>query len=80
MQITADYNMYGKIIYILPEYDTITLNSDFSGNVTMEILVLSEKADELTKKLTDITNGTVSIAETDELYYDFSSVKNISGK
>jgi putative IMPACT (imprinted ancient) family translation regulator len=80
MQITTDYNMYGKIIYILPEYDTITLNSDFSGNVTMEILVLSEKADELTKKLTDITNGTVSITETDELYYDFSSVKNISGK
>lgn len=74
MMITADYGMYGKISYLLPEFSVITVNSDFASDVTMEILVLSDKLDALRKELTEVTNGTVKIEDFGELYEDFSSV------
>lgn len=77
IRITADYAMYGKISYILPEYETMTVNSDFGTNITLEILVLSEKLDGLKAKLIEITNGTVNITECEELYEDFSAKKKI---
>ena len=33
IRITADYGMYGKISYLLPNFDTITVNSDFGSDV-----------------------------------------------
>lgn len=78
LKITTDYGMYGKIAYILPNFDTITLNSDFGGDVTLAILVLTEKLEALTKELTEATNGSVSITDSGEFFEDFSSVKKIS--
>ncbi len=78
LKIKTDYGMYGKISYILPNYDTITVNSDFGTEVILEILVLSEKKDALLKNITEITNGSADIDELEELFEDFSSVKNIS--
>ena len=78
LKITADYGMYGKISYLLPNFDTITVNSDFGSDVTLEILVLSERLDALKKELTEATNGTAAIEDCGELYEDFSSVKKIS--
>lgn len=77
IRITTDYAMYGKISYILPEYETMTVNSDFGTNITLEILVLSEKLDDLKAKLIEITNGTIKITECEELYEDFSAIKKI---
>ena len=75
LKITADYGMYGKISYLLPNYDTITVSSDFGSDVVLEILVLSEKLDALTKDLTEVTNGTAKLEDLGELFEDFSSVK-----
>ncbi len=72
--ISCDYNLYGKIGYILPEFKTLTVNEDFGGNVTIELLVMSEMLEGLRKKLTDITNGAAVIRDAGELYEDFSSV------
>ena len=80
LKITADYGMYGKISYLLPNFDTITVNSDFGSDVTLEILVLSEKLDELKKELTEATNGSADITDCGELFEDFSSVKKIPGE
>lgn len=75
LKISAEYTMYGKIAYILPNYKTITVNSDFGQSVSLEILVLSENLQPLIKELTEITNGTAQIEDIEELYEDFSSVK-----
>ena len=75
LKITSDYGMYGKISYLLPNYDTITVSSDFGSDVVLEILVLSEKLDALTKELTEVTNGTARLEDLGELFEDFSSVK-----
>ena len=74
LNISADYGMYGKIAYVLPNYDTIMVNSDFGSNVKLEILVLNEKANALKKEITEITNGSAVITDCGELYEDFSSV------
>lgn len=80
LKIKTDYGMYGKISYILPNYDTITINSDFGTEVTLEILVLSEKKNALLKDITEITNGSADVDELEELFEDFSSVKKFSEK
>lgn len=77
LKITAEYGMYGKISYLLPNFDTITVSSDFSSDVTLEILVLSEKLEALKNELTEATNGSVDITDCGELFEDFSSVKKI---
>ena len=77
LRISADYGMYGKISYLLPAFDTITVSSDFGSDVTLEILVLSEKLDELKKELTEVTNGSVILTDEGELFEDFSSVKSL---
>ncbi|MBQ8296364.1 MAG: YigZ family protein [Ruminococcus sp.] len=78
IKIETDYGCYGKVAYLLPNYETITLNSDFGSSVTLEILILSEKYDPFVKDLTEQLNGAVSVTDCEELFYDFSSVKNIS--
>lgn len=74
LKITTDYNMYGRINYILLDYDTITINADFADNVSLEILVMSEKLHALTEKLTSITNGSAVITDCGEIYEDFSGI------
>ncbi|MDE6774959.1 MAG: YigZ family protein [Ruminococcus sp.] len=76
IQISTDYGMYGKISYILPDFDTITVNSDFSDTVTLEVLVMSDKLNALQKELTEITNGSAEIAVLDEQYADFSGIES----
>ncbi len=74
LTIKTDYNLYGKINYILPNFDVITVNSDFADSVTLEILVMSEKLDALRKELTEVTNNSAEVTDLGELYEDFSSV------
>lgn len=74
LKISADYGMYGKISYILPNFDTITINSDFGSNVVLEIVVMSDKLQSLLKELTEITNGSAEITDLGEVYEDFSSI------
>lgn len=74
LTIKTDYNLYGKINYILPNFDVITVNSDFADAVTLEILVMSEKLNALRKELTEVTNDSAEVTDLGELYEDFSSV------
>ncbi len=74
LRITADYSLYGKIAYILPGYSVITVNSDFAADVSLEILVLSEKMNALCSELTEASNGRIFVKDCGELYEDFSSV------
>lgn len=72
--ISTDYGMYGKISYVLPSFSTLTVNSDFGEDVKLEILVLSEELDKLTKEITEITNGSADIKDCGETCEDFSSL------
>ena len=69
--ITMDYDLYGKISYILPEFETKLISSDFGNNVKITVNVKSELYDSFCKKLTDITSGKILIEKTNELFDNF---------
>lgn len=67
-----DYSLYGKVIYILPDYDVKITKTDFSDNVKMKFIVKSEFADKLSKDLTDLSNGQISLCKSSEMCANFS--------
>ncbi|MDE6600205.1 MAG: DUF1949 domain-containing protein, partial [Oscillospiraceae bacterium] len=48
------------------------LNTDYAENVTVKMLVKKDFVQPLAEKLTDITNGSVSIVQGDEYYDNFA--------
>lgn len=74
LRITTDYGLYGKLSYILPNYQTITVASDFGQDVSLEILVMSDKLDPIIKDITETTNGSAAVEDCGELFEDFSAV------
>lgn len=76
INISVDYSVYGKISYIIPRYEVITVSSDFGDKINLELLVTDESRENLFKELVNISNGNITIEYKEELFEDFSSVKN----
>lgn len=72
VSFSCDYNLYGKIKYILPEFEVITEREDFADTVGMDLLVKTELADAFIKKLTDLSNGQLEFEIIKGLWSDFS--------
>ncbi len=72
VDFSIDYNLYGKISYMLPEFFVKILNNDFGSNVNVSLLVKSELYSSFKEKLIDITNGQIELYKSDELFEDFS--------
>jgi putative IMPACT (imprinted ancient) family translation regulator len=72
IKLNFNYNLYGKVSYILPEFKVKQLNSDFGDSISMELVVKKELAEPLIKELTEITNARISIEKSNELFEDFS--------
>ncbi|MCM1022965.1 MAG: YigZ family protein [Prevotella sp.] len=70
--VTADYNLYGKIAYALPEFEVKLLDTDYAENVTVKMLVKKDMLSPLIEKLTDVANGKISIVQGDEYYDNFA--------
>lgn len=75
VKLTMDYDLYGKVSYVLPEFETRQTGSDFGNKVILNLNVKDELYDLFIKKLTDITNGKIVIEKLEELYDDFSDMK-----
>lgn len=72
VNITADYNMYGKIGHVIPEFEAKLLDTEFAENVTLKLIVKKNSVDKFIEKLTDITNGTAVFERFDERYENFA--------
>lgn len=70
--VECDYSLYGKISYILPEFEIITEGSDFSDVVRLTLLIKAEKFDDFYKKLVDTTNGSVEMTKSELLFENFN--------
>lgn len=78
VELTMDYYLYGKVSYVLPQYNVIQQASDFGNDVSLSLLVQSEVTDKLCADLTDLTNGQISIKTGEKQFADFSgTVKNL---
>ena len=65
-----DYSLYGKISYILPNYNIQIMRSDFGASVSLQLLVKKERAGQFLAELTDLTNGAVSPVLLEEKFAD----------
>ncbi len=70
--ITVDYNLYGKISYVFPEFEVKIIDTVFDANVNISLFVKSEFAALLEEKLIDITNDNIIIKKSDERTEDFA--------
>jgi len=72
ISLKTEYSLYGKISYILPEYNVITESSLFTENVMLEILVKSDIVDRLVTELTELSCGKLEFTVEEELFADFN--------
>lgn len=72
INVTVDYNLYGKVSHIIPEFEAKVLDTDFSENVTVKLIVKKNDVSGFIEKLTDITNGAAIFEQLDECYDNFA--------
>ena len=72
LKFSMDYTLYGKVNYILPNFDIKILDTNFSNCVTITLLVKVERFEELNKKLIDVSNGSIVIEKSQEMFMDFN--------
>ena len=70
--LITDYNLYGKIDYLLSDFEVKVISTNFTDEVTLKLLVKSEQAENLITKLIDLTNGKIEILKSEEKFADFA--------
>jgi uncharacterized YigZ family protein len=74
LEFSTDYNLYGKVNYILPEFDVRIVDTAFTDCVTIKLLVKVENYQTLYDKLVDVSNGAISVTKSEEKFMDFNTV------
>ncbi len=69
LQITTDYNGIGKLQYVAAQMGLTTLDTEYTDQVVMTLMVPSPQKDQLTAQITEKTNGRAVIEDTGCLYY-----------
>lgn len=72
IKITVDYDLYGKINNILPDFEIKLADTEFGSDVTLRVLVKKDFAVKFCDKVVDITNGRAKIVQGDEIFEDFA--------
>lgn len=68
-KITTDYNGIGKLQYIIASLDIFTINTEYTENVDIEVMVNSSMEKEFVDKVVEGTNGKVKISRIEEMSY-----------
>ncbi len=66
--LKLDYNLYGKINYIIPDFNIRTENSEFTDSITLTLLILKERFESFKKQVCEITNGSVEPVIIEEVF------------
>ncbi len=69
IEVITDYNGIGKILYLLGQRGIEPTNSVYTDSVTLHLLIPTGIVEELQKEMTEVTNGKVKFAKTNERYY-----------
>lgn len=70
--VKCDYSFYGKLTYVVPDFDVKIQSEDFADDVTVTMYVKSELSQALKEKLVDLSNGKIDMYETANLWADFA--------
>lgn len=67
--ITTDYNSIGKIQYLLGQQELVVLDSQYTDQVQLTVLVPDEKRDRAEADITEVTGGKAGFMELNEVYF-----------
>ena len=70
LSLDMDYGWYGKVRYILPQYNILVEESSFTDRVSMTLLIKSSRKEKFQADLVELTNGCVVPKEIIEEYAD----------
>lgn len=70
--VSLNYTHYGKLSYMLPAYEVITLNSQFGENVDLTLLVEESKLDAFLNEITETWNGKLVPEIKERYFYNFN--------
>ena len=70
LSLDMDYGWYGKVSYILPQYNILVEESSFTDRVSMTLLIKSCRKEKFQADLVELTNGCVVPKEIIEEYAD----------
>ena len=71
LKISCDYTMYGIVNSVLPEFESIIRDTEFTDSVCIYADVKTELTESLTAKLIDRCNGKVKIEKLKSGYVEF---------
>lgn len=69
IQIITDYNLIGKIQYYVNQESIPILSSTYTDIVTIELLVRPSIVHSFNKKIAELTNGTASMIDGEQVYF-----------
>jgi len=67
--VITDYNSIGKLQHFSATEGIAILSCEYTDIVTVTLLVPVGKVDMVTKKITELTNGTASINKSEQVYF-----------
>ena len=69
MQIKTDYNLIGKLQYFIAQENLSIISSEYTDIVTLELMIPLNMVTGFQKKLSDLSNGTISGSKIKEAYF-----------
>lgn len=69
LRITTDYNLIGKLQYLIGQERITLLSSEYTDLVVLTLLVPPVKMDFLTKKIAELTNGSAVVEVSGQVYF-----------
>lgn len=69
LKITTDYNLIGKIQYLISQEHFTLMSSEYTDIVVLTLLVPPSKMDFLTKKIAELTNGPAVLEVSGQVYF-----------
>ena len=66
--VTCDYGLYDKLLYDIGRRTIITDDTDFGGNITLRLAVLTEEYEAFEKSVYSMTNGNLVPKKTGERF------------
>lgn len=70
-RINADYHFFGKIEYELKKLSLNAEDKEYASDVSFSVSVVEEKAEEMKKRLVEVTGGNVKIHKAEEKFAEF---------
>lgn len=69
MRLVTDYNLIGKIQYLIGQENYYLISTDYTDTVTLDLIVSLDQVHSFHTKLADLSNGTLSATEIKKVYF-----------